>query len=99
MTLVTDGWTNVRGESILNYMLVTSRGQSIFHSSDPSGTERHTGEYLASELLRIIEAVGPARINDICTDTAANMLKAVRIVTQQFPHIYAIGSMVATRTC
>lgn len=36
LTLVTDGWTNVHGESIINYMLCTRVG-SIFYKSSTTG--------------------------------------------------------------
>lgn len=50
LTLVSGGWTNVRSKSVIYYFLATPSGQSVFHSADVSGTERHTGEYLAAEL-------------------------------------------------
>ncbi|KAK9375191.1 uncharacterized protein V1513DRAFT_443055, partial [Lipomyces chichibuensis] len=42
-TLVTDSWTNIRGEAIVNYVLVTPNGEAMFHSGDPTGAESHTG--------------------------------------------------------
>lgn len=91
LTLMSDAWTNLRSESIINYVLVTAEGNSIFHSSDPSHTDRHTAEYLASHLKRIIREVGPEKINAICTDTAANMKAAVALVKKDFPHVHTIG--------
>lgn len=83
-TLVTDGWTNTRNKSIVNYVLVEPTGQAYFHSSDA------TGDFLSSELKRVIKDIGEAHINAICTDTASNMLAAVSKVRETYPKIYGI---------
>ena len=40
ITLVSDSWTNLRGQSIVNYMLVTRIG-AVFYKSIATGTERY----------------------------------------------------------
>jgi len=40
ITLVSDSWTNLRGQSIVNYMLVTWIG-AVFYKSIATGTERY----------------------------------------------------------
>ena len=89
-TLLTDGWTNIRGESIVNYVLVDAKGQAYFHSSDATGTASHDGDFLARELIAIIEQVGAQHINAVCTDPATNMIVAFRKVVGKYPHVYAI---------
>lgn len=91
LTLVTDGWTDVRGESIINYLLVAASGRAIFHSSNCSGSDRHTSEYLSAEICKIVEEVGPEKINAICTNTTSNIKKAVSLVVEKHDHIYQIG--------
>ncbi|KAG6244267.1 hypothetical protein E4U23_006275, partial [Claviceps purpurea] len=53
LTLVSDGWTNIRGESIINYMLVTPEGGAYFHSSETAGVNSHTGEFLAQRMMSV----------------------------------------------
>lgn len=89
-TLVSDGWTHIRGESIVNHVLVSPEGQALFHSSDPTGDNSHTGEYLASELMRVIKSVGAKNIIAICTGTDSNMLSAVRSVVATNRHIHPV---------
>ena len=91
LTLVTDGWKDTsNNESIINYMLVTPDGQSIFHSSHPTGTDRHTAEYIAEKIIEVIEAVGSEKIIAFCTDGAANMLKAAKLINRKYPKICGI---------
>ena len=58
-----------------------------------TGGKAHTTDFLSSELKRVIEDIGAANINAICTDTASNMLSAVPKIRDTFPHIYAIKCM------
>lgn len=91
LTLVTDGWTNIRNESIINYMLVDPEGKAYFYKADPTGIAAHTSAYLAEELNKVIEDVGPEKIIALCTDNAPNMKLAARMVKAKYPHIHAIG--------
>lgn len=87
---MTDGWTNIRGEAIINYVVVSPEGQSLFIKSDPTDDNRHTKEYLAEELIKVIQNIGPNNVNAICSDTAANMLSAVDIVAIKYKFIHHI---------
>ena len=42
LTLVSDGWSNPRGESIINYLLI-ARSEAIFLKLIVTGKDRHTG--------------------------------------------------------
>lgn len=90
LTLISDGWTNIRGESIINYMLVRPDGAAYFHSSEPAGLSLHTGEFLAQQMTAVINDVGPHHINAICCDSAANQQNAVKRVQHRFPSIIGI---------
>ncbi|ODQ70886.1 hypothetical protein LIPSTDRAFT_74386, partial [Lipomyces starkeyi NRRL Y-11557] len=84
MTLVTDSWTNIRGEAIVNYVLVAPNGEAMFHSADPTGAESHTGSYLSKRIIEVIEDVGPEKIVAICSDTASNVQHAIKIVCRRY---------------
>ena len=43
---------------------------------DFTDSKSHTGEYLASEILAIIETIGSKKVFGICTDNASAMKKA-----------------------
>jgi hypothetical protein len=46
LTLTTDGWSNIRNEPVVNYILV-SPSTSLFIGTDYNGPERHTKEFIA----------------------------------------------------
>ncbi len=72
LTLISDGWSNSHGESIINYLLV-ARTEAIFLKSIATGKDHHTGEYIADGLIEIISEIGSQNIIAVTTDNARNM--------------------------
>jgi len=90
MTLVSDGWSNTRGESIINYLLVTEK-DAIFLKSVATGKDHHTGEYIADGLEEVIEEVGAHRISAVTTDNASNMTSSWRLLQERYPKLTCLG--------
>ena len=61
MGLNTDRWTNPRGESIIDYILV-ARDEALFIKLVSTGKDRHTVEYIAAGLKETIEELGPLSV-------------------------------------
>ena len=72
LILISDDWSNPRGESIINYLLV-ARTEAIFLKSIATGKDHHTGEYIADGLIEIISEIGAQNIVAVTTDNARNM--------------------------
>lgn len=89
VALICDGWSNVRNESIINFIATTPL--PVFYKSLPTGKISHTAEYISSELSSIIEEIGPQKVFGIVTDNAANMQKAWKILETTFPNIFCYG--------
>jgi len=87
--LVSDGWSNVRGDSIINFVFTTPR--PIFYKSINATGESHTGEFIGAELCKVIEEIGPEKVAAVVTDNAANMKSAWQYVQQKYPHIFCVG--------
>lgn len=87
--LMCDGWSNIRNESIINFVITTPK--PVFYKSLPTLTERHTGNYMAKVMIEIIEEVGPGKVFGIVTDNAANMKKAWREINNKYEHITTYG--------
>jgi Protein of unknown function (DUF 659)/hAT family C-terminal dimerisation region len=87
--LMCDGWTNLRNESIINFVVTTP--QPVFYKSLPTCTSRHTSEHMAKCLLEVIEELGPGKFFGLVTDNAANMKKAWEIVSLKYSHISTYG--------
>lgn len=56
VTLLTDGWTNVLGDSILNFVVATP--MPIFYNAVETERQRHTGEYITGEISQATGKVG-----------------------------------------
>lgn len=55
VTVVTDAWTDTNGSSNINFMVVSLGMKSLFWASVPTGIARHTGEYIAEQLAKVID--------------------------------------------
>lgn len=90
VSIMSDGWSNIRNEGIINYMVHTSKGDLFYDFSLPKA-QKHTGIYIASELSRIIEEIGLSKITAVITDNAANMRAAWAELKMRYPGIQCIG--------
>ncbi|XP_063384249.1 uncharacterized protein LOC134670357 [Cydia fagiglandana] len=84
-----DGWSNVRNAGIINFII--SKPEPVFVKSLDTTTHRHTGEYLADEIMTIMTEYGPNKFVVLVGDNAKNIQKAFRIVKTVHPHIININ--------
>jgi hypothetical protein len=59
-------------------------------SIDTIGNKK-TKAYIAAELKKFIDAVGPRFMTQICTDNVTNMLGAMDDIVAMYPHIFKQG--------
>ncbi|KAL2905823.1 Hydroxyacid-oxoacid transhydrogenase mitochondrial [Bienertia sinuspersici] len=71
MSIVSDGWTNVKHQPLINVVASNSRGSMFLYAEDFSGVEK-TGKANADFLLTSIDEVGPSNVLQVVTDNAAN---------------------------
>ena len=58
LTLLSDGWTNVRGEHIVNYCIKAPDQKPFFHKSiDSSGIPQNATK-IANQIMSVIEEIG-----------------------------------------
>jgi hypothetical protein len=86
-TICTDGWDNVTRRPLMNVMLSCPTGDIFLGSIDTTGN-KNTKAYIATELKKFIEDVGPRFVTQICTDNATNMLGAMDDIVTTYPHIF-----------
>jgi hypothetical protein len=73
ITLTSDSWTNLRSESLINYV-VTTRQHAIYLKSVPSNSERHDRPMPTSSLINTIKELGGSKaVLAVTTDNASNM--------------------------
>lgn len=91
LTLVSDGWTDVNSDHIVNFSLKAPNQRPFFYSSiDTSGISQ-TAAAVAAPIIRIIEEIGPEKFIAVVTDNAAVMKAAWKIIENKFGHISAYG--------
>lgn len=89
LALVLDGWTNIKGKSVINFLLTTP--DPVFLKSITPGTQAETAQYLAEEIKSVIEEIGSRRFICVITDNASNMRAAWRIIGEEFINISCVG--------
>jgi hypothetical protein len=89
-TICSDGWNNVIHRPLMNVMLVCPAGDVFIGSVDTTGHMK-TKEYIAGELRTYIEAIGPSKVTQICSDNASAMLGALDDLVPTYPHSYKQG--------
>lgn len=87
--VISDGWTNVRGEAIVNYLISTP--QPVFFKCVDTKDKQHTKEFIAKEIKSVIEQIGSDKVFAVITDNAANMKAAWNLIQEDFPLITVIG--------
>jgi hypothetical protein len=75
VTLMTDGWTDRRQRSIVNFLCNCPEGTFYLYSIDTSAHEK-TASYLLNLIEDAITEVGEANVVQVCTDNAANYVLA-----------------------
>lgn len=91
VTIIIDSWTNIRRESLTNYIAAT-RNHTIFIKSEVTGSERHTGDAIARGICDTIEQVGgDAVVVAVATDNASNMRSFHNMIINRYPSILTVG--------
>ena len=87
VSIVSDGWTNVKHQPLINIVAVNSRGAMFLYAEDFSGIEK-TGQAIANFLLQAIEDIGPQNVLQVVTDNAANCKLTGKEVEKVHKHIF-----------
>lgn len=91
VTMMSDGWTNVNQDSIINIMVATP--EPVFYSSVPTEGESHTGVYIADILGGAINDIGSDKVKAVVTDNARNMVTAWKELRKKFPYLITYGCL------
>ena len=95
MSIVSDGWTNVKGKPLINVLGVSATG-AIFLSTHDYSDKFKIGMNIAKLLLKNIEAIGVYNVIQVITDNAANCKAAGTIIEDKYPNIFWSGCLVHT---
>ena len=95
VSIVSDGWTNVKGKPLINILGVSASG-AVFLSAHDYSEKFKTGLNIAELLLKTIESIGPYNVIQVITDNAANCKSAGAIIEDKYPNIFWSGCLVHT---
>ena len=74
-TLTSDGWTDVNGRALINFVLCTPEGVHFVSSVD-CGMDTKDGRYIADQMAAGIEAQGAANVVLVVMDNASACVSA-----------------------
>ncbi|XLS45017.1 hypothetical protein HN51_001882 [Arachis hypogaea] len=86
-TIMTDGWTDKRRRTILNF-LVNSPKETVFLKSINASDICKTAEKIFKMIDEVVEEVGEENVVQVVTDNAANYKKAGQILIKKRKDLY-----------
>jgi hypothetical protein len=86
-TVMSDGWTDGKGRSILNFLVNCPKGTMFIKSVDASAYTKDA-QLLCELLDGFIREIGLQYVVQVITDNAANYVVAGRMLMQRYPSLY-----------
>lgn len=72
-----DGWSNIRNEGIINFLVSTPEPAFVKYLNTESN--RHTSEYIAKEIIDVLKQYGEEKFFVLIGDNAKNMQSALKM--------------------
>jgi hypothetical protein len=88
--LITDGWSNVRNDAIINYM-AASPNFTVFLESVSTGQQGHDHKFIANDIERVIREHASTVFAGAVTDNTSTNKKAWGLLKSAFPSRYFLG--------
>jgi hypothetical protein len=86
-TLMLDGWTDMRGHQLINFLVNSPEGTYFLESVDAS-SEAHSATMLADLLEKRIDNIGRDKVVQVVTDNGANYKAAGKILMDRIPTLF-----------
>jgi Protein of unknown function (DUF 659)/hAT family C-terminal dimerisation region len=87
--LITDGWSNIRNEPIVNYMATSEK--TVFLESVATGIQGHTAQWIADDIDRVITKYPHTTFAGAVTDNTAANKAAWEILKGRHPTMFFQG--------
>jgi hypothetical protein len=88
--LTSDAWTNIKNDSVMNYMAV-SPDCSLFLESVSTGQQGHNHQFIAEDISRVIHHYSLTSFAGAVTDNTSTNKKAWMLLKKEFPSCYFQG--------
>ena len=86
---MSDGWTNMRGRTLLNFLVHCPKGTMFMRSMDASAHVKDAA-LLCGLLDEFIQEIGPQHVVQVIMDNAANYVAAGRMLMARYPTLFWI---------
>ncbi|XP_059066890.1 uncharacterized protein LOC131858042 [Cryptomeria japonica] len=86
-TIMTDGWTDRRNRTLLNF-LVSCRGSTMFLKSIDASSHVKNATYLCEAIEEVIQEVGEENVVQVVIDNAASYVAAGKLLMERHPKIF-----------
>jgi len=86
-TIMSDGWTDQRNRTIINFLVFCPRGTMFLKSVDASDKVKD-GQLLFQLLDEVVEEVGVANVVQVITDNASNYVLAGKLLEEKHKTIF-----------
>jgi hypothetical protein len=86
-TVMSDGWSDGKGKSILNFLVNCPKGTMFIKSVDASAHAKYA-QLLCELLDGFIQEIGPQYVVQVITDNAANYVVVGRMLMERYPSLY-----------
>lgn len=91
LTLFSDGWTNVRGDHLVNFCIKAPEQKPIFYRSVNTSGKAQNAVSIAEEIMNVIDELGSEKFCCIITDNAPVMKLSWKIIEAKYSSIAAYG--------
>lgn len=91
LTLISDGWTNCRGDHIVNFLVKGPGQPSLFVKSMNTTGITQDAAGIADAVGKVLNELGAAKFVSFVSDNAPVMKAAHDEIEERFPHISAFG--------
>lgn len=89
IALITDGWTNCRGEHIVNFLVKAPLHPPIFYKSINTTGIVQDAENTSEAIIKVLEDLGPQKFSSVVTDNAPVLKSAWRKIEEKYPNVSA----------
>ncbi|CAG8807640.1 26293_t:CDS:2, partial [Gigaspora margarita] len=83
LCLVTDGWSNICKDSIINFMITTPK--PLFYKSVHTKEDQHTVQNIAKGIDKVMQELGVDKFVAVITNNAPNIKATWHILKNQYP--------------
>lgn len=84
-----DGWSNIRNESIINFVI--SKPEPVFIDFLVTRENKHDAPYLSKQMELVMTKHGVEKFFVVIGDNARNMRAAFNLLKEKYPHVVPAG--------